>query len=155
MKGIYTLFAVIATAVLAPSHALAAAEFGTANEAKAMVGKAIVHIKAVGKEKAYADFMDMKNSAFHDRDLFVAVQDLAGNMKAHGTSPKIAGKNLMEMKDPEGKLFIKERVEFSKTKDAFWHDYTFFDPITKKPLPKSNYCEKFEDLLVCSGIFKR
>ena len=149
------LVTTILSAGLAVSGAFAATEFGTAKEAEAMVAKAIAHMKAVGNEKAYADFMDLKNTAFHDRDLFVSVQDMAGNMKAHGTSPKLAGKNVIALKDPDGKEFIKERLEFAKTKTKFWHDYTFFDPITKKPLPKSNFCERTEDVLVCTGIFKR
>jgi cytochrome c len=31
----------------------------------------------------------------------------------------------------------------------------FSDPVTKKLLPKSMYCEKLSDTAVCAGIYKR
>ena len=36
---------------------------GTAAEATAMVGKAVAHIKKVGREKAFADFNDKYSNA--------------------------------------------------------------------------------------------
>ncbi len=154
MKHAAKLVIAALSASLAASAAFAATEFGTAKEAEALVGKAIAHIKAAGKDKAYATFMD-KKGGFIDRDLFVSVIDMKGNILVHGTSPSIVGKNLLEMKDPAGKLFIKERVDMAKTQSKFWQDYTFFDPLTKKPLPKHSYCEKLNDTLVCTGTFSR
>ncbi len=154
MRCTSILSVAVLSASLAVSGAFAAGEFGTAKEAEAMVTRAVAHIKAAGKDTAYAAFMN-KSGGFIDRDLFVSVIDMEGNIKVHGTSPVIVGKNLMEMKDPAGKLFIKERVEMAKTKTKFWQDYTFFDPLTKKPLPKHSYCEKLDDTLVCTGTFAR
>ena len=50
---------------------------------------------------------------------------------------------------------MKERVELAKSKGKFWQDYKFTDPVTKKILPKSMYCEKLEETAVCAGIYKR
>jgi signal transduction histidine kinase len=129
-------------------------EFGTAKEAEALVGKAVAHIKAVGVEKAYADFTN-KEPAFTDRDLYVVVYDLEGRVHAHGQNPKMVGKELIDLRDPDGKAFVKERVELARSKGHFWHDYKFTDPITKKIAPKSTYCERLEATAVCVGIYKR
>jgi signal transduction histidine kinase len=67
----------------------------------------------------------------------------------------MVGKDFIEMKDPDGKEFVKERVAFAKSKGKFWHDYKFTDPVTKKVLPKAMYCEKLGETAVCSGIYKR
>ena len=32
--------------------------------------------------------------------------------------------------------------------------YKFTDPVTKKVLPKSMYCERLDDTVVCGGIYK-
>jgi signal transduction histidine kinase len=131
-----------------------AGEFGTAKEAEALVGKAVNHIKTAGNEKAYADFTG-KKTGWVNGDLYVVVYDLSGKVLAHGQNAKQVGLDLIGMQDADGKEFVKERVELSKSKGKFWHDYKFTDPVTKKILPKSMYCEKLEDTAVCSGIYKR
>ncbi len=131
-----------------------AEDFGTAKDAEAMVGKAISHIKSVGAESAYADFTGQKPD-FIKNDVYVVVYSMEGKALAHGQNPKQVGKDLIEFKDADGKEFIKERVELAKTKGKFWQDYKFTDPVTKKILPKSAYCEKLESSIVCAGIYKR
>jgi len=59
------------------------------------------------------------------------------------------------LKDPDGKAFVKEKVELAQTKDKFWQDYRFTNPLTKKIEPKSMYVEKREDILVACGIYKK
>jgi signal transduction histidine kinase len=131
-----------------------AAEFGTAAEAEALVKKAAAYIKANGKEKAFSEISNPKGP-FTDRDLYVVVYDLNGKCLAHGQNPKMAGKDLIDLKDPDGKAFVKERVEMAKSKDKFWQDYKFTNPLNKKIEPKSMYLEKHGDLMVGCGIYKR
>jgi cytochrome c len=141
-------------------HALAqdkakAASQGTAAEATAMVQKAIAHIKKVGREKAFADF-DNKSGPFNDRDLYVVVYDMKGKVLAHGANDKLIGKNVLELRDSDGKYFVKERVEMmSKSPDAKgWQDYKFMNPVTRQIEPKSMYLQRHEDLIVGCGIYK-
>jgi signal transduction histidine kinase len=147
------IFTVAVAAVLSVSPVLAA-EFGTAKEAESMVAKAIAHIKADGKDKAYADFTG-KKAGWTDRDIYVTVYDLSGKVMAHGQNAKQVGMDLIGLQDADGKEFVKERVELAKSKGKFWQEYKFTDPVTKKILPKSMYCEKLDDVAVCSGIYKR
>jgi cytochrome c len=148
----------VAVVVLAGGLATAAfaakGEFGTAKEAEALVGRAVAHIKAQGTAKAYQDFTG-KAPAFVDRDLYVVVYDLSGRVFAHGQNPKMVGKDLIELRDADGKAFVKERVDLARAKSKFWHDYKFTDPLTKKVLPKSTYCERVESTAVCVGVYKR
>ena len=55
---------------------------------------------------------------------------------------------------PDGKPFVKERVELAQSKGTFWQDYKFTNPVSKKIEPKSMYCENLEDAAVCGGIYK-
>jgi cytochrome c len=129
-------------------------EFGTAREAEAMVDRGVARIKAVGPELAYADFTS-RAPGFVDRDLYVVVYDLEGRVLAHGQNSKMVGKDLIDLRDADGKAWVKERVELAHSKAKFWHDYKFTDPMTKKVLPKSTYCERVESTAVCVGIYKR
>ena len=131
-----------------------AAEFGTAPEAEAMVKKAIQLIKTEGKEKAFVEINNPKGK-FVDRDLYIFVYDMDGKCIAHGFNQKMIGKELIEIRDSDGKLYVKERVEIARTKGKGWQDYKFTDPITKKIEPKSAYVERVENMIVGCGVYKR
>ena len=122
-------------------------------EATAMVKKGVAFIKAQGKDKAYAE-ISSKTSQFKDRDLYLVVYGLDGVVRAHGANEKMIGKNLIDLKDVDGKAFVKERVELAASKGTFWQDYKFTNPTNKKIEPKSAYCEKLDDTAVCGGIYK-
>jgi len=133
---------------------LARAEEGASPaEATAMVKKGVSFIKAQGKDKGYAE-ISSKTSQFKDRDLYLVVYGLDGTVRAHGANEKMIGKNLIELKDVDGKAFVKERVELAAAKGTFWQDYKFTNPTNKKIEPKSMYCEKLDDTAVCGGIYK-
>jgi len=141
---------VMAGLLVQPAHAQTQA---TAAEATAMVKKGVAFIKANGKEKGYAE-VSKKGSQFSDRDLYLVVYGLDGMVFAHGANEKMIGKNLIGLRDIDGKEFVKERVEMAKTKPTFWQDYKFTNPVDKKIEPKSMYCEKLDDTVVCGGIYK-
>jgi cytochrome c len=84
-----------------------AGEWATKEEAIALVKREVVVITERGPKKAYAEI----TRQFHDRDLYITVIDLDGKVLAHGQWGNLIGRNLINAKDPDGKLFIKERVE--------------------------------------------
>lgn len=125
----------------------------TADEATAMVKKGVAFIKAQGTEKGYAEISN-KQGQFIDRDLYLVVYGLDGTVLAHGANDKMVGKNLIDLKDIDGKAFVRERVELAQTKSSFWQDYKFTDPLTRKIEPKTTYCERLDASVVCGGIYK-
>jgi cytochrome c len=134
-------------------NAHAAGDKATAAEATAMVKKGIAFIKANGKEKGYAEISN-KSGPFVDRDLYLVVYGLDGTVLAHGANQRMVGKNLIDMKDIDGKPYVQERIDLAKSKGTFWQDYKFTNPVSKKIEPKSMYCEKLDDTAVCGGIYK-
>ena len=145
---------VIATLLtLALPASIAWAGNATQAEATAMVKKGVAFIKANGKDKGYAEISN-KQGQFVDRDLYLVVYGLDGVVRAHGANEKMIGKNLIELKDVDGKAFVKERVDLAQSKGTFWQDYKFTNPTNKKIEPKSMYCERVEDMVVCGGIYK-
>ncbi len=147
------LHAVAAALLCAAPLAALASNNATPAEATAMVKKGVAFIKANGKDKGYAEITN-KQGSFVDRDLYLVVYGLDGVVRAHGANEKMVGKNLIELKDIDGKAFVKERVELAQSKGTFWQDYKFTNPVTKKIEPKSMYCEKLEDSVVCGGVYK-
>ncbi|HVN96401.1 MAG TPA: cache domain-containing protein [Syntrophorhabdaceae bacterium] len=152
MKGFKTLLFVIVSIICFASVSIAA-EFGTPEEAEAMVKKAVALIKTQGKDKAFVEISNPKGK-FIDRDLYIFVYDLNGKCVAHGFNQKMIGVDLIDMKDPDGKLYVKERVEIAKTKGKGWQDYKFTNPTSKKVEHKRAYIEKVDDYIVGCGIYK-
>jgi cytochrome c len=131
-----------------------AAEQGTAAEAEAMVKRAVAYIKANGPEKAYEEFTN--GTSFKDRDLYISVYDLSGKNLAHGANAKLVGKDLMGLKDPDGKPLIQMLTELAKTKGKGWSEsYKFSHPVTKKFGDKMLYLERVGDTWVGVGIYKQ
>jgi len=145
--------ALAAALVAGASLAQAAAGGASAEQAAAMVKKGVAFIKANGTEKGYAEITS-KASQFKFEDLYLVVYGLDGMVHAHGANEKMVGRNLIELKDVDGKAFVKERVELGKTNVNFWQDYKFTNPETKKVEPKTMYCERLEQTVVCGGIYK-
>ena len=152
MKRMFVMALVMMFVVGFSGFALAAD--GTPAEAKAMVKKAIDYMKANGKDKAFAEFSNPKGK-FVDRDLYIFVYDMSGKCVAHGFNQKMIGKDLLEMKDSDGKFYVKERVEIIKAKGKGWQDYKFTNPVSKKIEQKSAYIEKVDDLIVGCGVYKK
>jgi signal transduction histidine kinase len=130
-----------------------AADQASAKEAEAMVQKGVAYIKANGKDKAYAEISN-KHGQFVDRDLYLTVWQFDGKVLAHGANEKMVGKMLIDMKDIDGKPFVRERMQLAKTKASFWQDYKFTNPVSKKVEPKAMYCERLDETVVCGGIYK-
>jgi cytochrome c len=152
-RGIVSALACAAGLALC-SAALAKDEWASKEEAVAMVKKGIAFIKTNGTDKGYAEITS-KDSRFKDRDLYLVVYGIDGVVRAHGQNEKMVNKNLLELRDVDGKLFVKERVELARSKGTFWQDYKFTNPVTKRVEPKQMYCERLDEVVVCGGVYRR
>lgn len=155
MRFFSMLKALLGVAVLGllMAGAAQAAEQGTAAEAEAMVKKAVAYIKANGPDKAYEEFTN--GSSFKDRDLYISVYDLTGKNLAHGANAKLVGKDLMGLKDPDGKPLVQMLTDLAKTKGKGWSEsYKFSHPATKKMGDKVMYLERVGDTWVGVGVYK-
>jgi len=151
MKRAFAFLAAIAL-VLTSLAARADETRATEPEAEAMVKKAIAFYKKNGKEKAIAEF-NKNPGPFVDRDLYVTVYTPNADALAH-INPKMVGKNMMELRDADGKYHIKERMEAAAKGTSGWQDFKFFNPVSKKIEPKRMYWEKHDGLIFACGAYK-
>lgn len=155
MKSFFKNMLLAVSVCLFSSTAFAAGDRGTADEAVALVKKAVAYIKANGKEKAFEEINNPKGQ-FVDRNLYIFVYDLKGISLAigNGNAKKMVGKNLADMRDADGTYLIKKLIEVSTTKGKGWVDYKWPNPVTNSVEKKSSYVEKLDDMLVGCGIYK-
>ena len=148
-----TSFLAAAGLALASLCASAAAEFGTLDEAKALVKKAVAYADKNGNQKAFDEF-SKSPGPFVDRDLYVVVYDMQGLALAH-PNPKWRGKNMMDIRDQSGRSWVKERSELAQKQSSGLQDTQIFNPVTKKVEPKKVYWERHGDLIFISGAYVR
>jgi len=118
-----------------------------------MVKRAVQFLKQQGSDSALAEF-SRPAPAFKQRDLYINVIDLDGNTLAHGENPKLIGRNLIDLKDADGKLFIKQFVDTAKRSGKGWIDYRWPNPVTGVLEEKTTYVEKIDDFIIGCGIYK-
>jgi len=126
---------------------------GTEEEAKEIVHKAAQFLKTNGKEKAFLEF-SKTTGQFVKGDLYVFAIDMEGLTVAHGGNPGLVGKHMFELKDAEGKRFIRELVDVARKQGSGWVDYKWLNPVNGKVLAKSTYCVCVDDISLGCGIYK-
>jgi hypothetical protein len=151
-RSLLSVFAVLLVLV-GVSPAAKADDFGSRDEARAMVERAATFLKANGKDKALAEFGNPKGQ-FIDRDLYVLTYSLEGIRLSHPYNVKLIGKSVTDAVDFDGKAYGQEILDVAKTKGSGWVDYKFTDPTTKKLADKSLYVLKVGDIILGCGIYK-
>jgi signal transduction histidine kinase len=130
-----------------------AEEKGKANEAKALLDRAVAYYTANGKDKAFAAFNNTKGKFVHS-DLYIYVIDINGDILAHGGDAKLIGQHMINLKDADGKEFIKAIIDDTKLKNRESRDYKWTNPLTKKVEKKSTFFERVGDVIIICGYYK-
>jgi cytochrome c len=149
MNRLCLLVLLIVTVPLMPTaHATGQA---TPDEAKAMAIKAAGFLKSAGPDKAFPEFT-AREGAWHDRDLYVTVTDTKGTVLAHGNNPGLVGHSVIDLKDVDGKPFIRDSVGIP---DQGWVDYKWQNPVSKAVEPKTGYYIRVGDYVVGVGAYSK
>jgi len=132
--------AFVATALLCGGAAFAAEQLGTAEEARAMLDRAIAALKA-NEAAALAQFNDQKNKEFRDRDLSIFCFGLPDGKFTAYESDFLLGANIRELKlppnDPVGQRAY-DAVANAPEGDVVTVGFDLPKPGTKKPVPKES-----------------
>jgi cytochrome c len=143
-------------ALFVTSPADAASEFGTKEEAVAMVHRVQDLFNKDGVDATFKAVDDKNNKEFHDRDLYPFILDFKGTWVAHGVRPALIGKNAFDLKDQDGKYMVREMIDITKDGGTGWVDYKWPNPLTNKIEDKSAYVAKLgEGYWVGVGVYSR
>lgn len=149
MKNILFFFLILSMSVFTIFSQQAIPE-----EAIEMINKAHDYIMEHGLDEAIEAFND-KDGDFVEGDLYIFVVNFDGMTLAHGADHSEIGQNRMELKDAEGRYFIRKLIKQAK-EGSGWVDYKWENPITKEAMPKSTYVKRIRDIdaLIGCGIYK-
>lgn len=148
--------ALAAITLLALTFACSASanEYGTRDEAVAMVKRVQAMFVKDGPDATFKAVSDKSFGEFHDRDLYPFIYDMKGTCVAHGARPALIGKNLIELKDQDGKYLIRELVDIANGPGSGWVDYKWPNPLNNKIEDKSSYVEKMGNYFVGVGVYR-
>ena len=153
MRSGWVAASVLALLTMAASVAEAHDPTGEA-EAVALVKRGVAYIRAQGRDRGFAEIIN-KQGRFTRGDLYLVVYGMDGRVFAHGANARLVGRNLMEMRDIDGRAVIRERVELAQTHLSFWQEYQYTNPVTQHIERKRTYCERLDELIVCGGVYGR
>jgi cytochrome c len=143
-------FLVLAVLLLRVPMVIASGQ-ATPEEAQAMTAKAAAYLKSVGSEKAFADF-NAKDGAWHDRDLYVTVADSHGVALANGANQGLVGKSVLDLKDPDGKPFLREMLAIKDTGSV---SFRWLNPASHAIELKTMYVVQVGDYTVGVGAYAK
>lgn len=138
------------------SAGVLAAERATAEDAIALVKKGIAYYKENGKEKALAAFND-PHGPFVQGELYFFVYSTNGDgiVLAHGQNQKMVGKYLLDVKDNDGNMMIRDAMKIANSPAGKgWINYNWPNSVTGKIEAKRTYIERAGDIWIGCGIYK-
>jgi hypothetical protein len=129
---------------------LAQGQFGTAAEAKAMLEKAVVAMKA-DKAKAL-DMFNKGEGGFKDRDLYPFCFNISDGI---ATAGPVKGKDVRTLKDASGKVFGTDVYDAAKEEGKINEvSYMFPRPGETTPSSKVSFVTKVGDQGCGVGYYK-
>jgi hypothetical protein len=154
------MIAVTSTAILALSpmaFGQQPSQFGTADEAKAMLNKTIAAVKA-DKTKAL-DMIAKGEGGFLDRDLYPFCSNVSDGKIYPFPNPNakaIFGTDARNLKDPTGKEFGKALFAAGQKPEGQITEvsYMFSRPNDPKPVPKVSFVARAGDIYCGVGYYK-
>jgi hypothetical protein len=144
-------------AILTPAFAQQS-QYGTADEAKAMLMKVVAAVKA-DKAKAL-DMFNKGEGGFADRDLYPFCSNISDGISVAISNPnaKLLGTDTRTLKDSTGRVFGLELYNAAAQKpdgQISEVSYLFVRPgPDTKPVPKMSYVTKIGDIYCGVGFYK-
>jgi cytochrome c len=123
-------------------------------DAKDWVGKSMAFYLKNGKAAALAEF-SKRDGLFTQGEMYVLVLNRRGVILAHGVDEKFIGEDSTSIKDYSGRRFIEDIIETANSEGSGFVEYTWRDPVTHDILPKRLYFQKVDNLIICSGVYRR
>jgi methyl-accepting chemotaxis protein len=125
---------------------------GTAEEAMALVDKALAHRRQASRDAFVRDLTD-PSRGFHDRDMYVFALDAAGVYRAFGGKPEKVGSRVQDIAGVDGNALLASIVAQAEVGPG-WVEYDIVNPASGAVQAKMSYVVKVDDLYVGCGVYK-
>jgi len=85
------------------------------------------------------------------------VLDADGNLLVNAGFQEQEAKNVADLSDQNGRLFVREMLDLARQREAGWIDYDWPRPGDERPSRKSSYIRRVDNgermLIVGAGVY--
>ena len=110
---------------------------------------------SISRDAAQQQALKVISKMRYDQGDYFWINDLRPFMVMHPTNPKLDGKDLSAIKDPDGVAIFNEMVALAKTKGSGNLAYRWPKPGADEPVAKTSYVQVFEPWgwVIGSGVY--
>ena len=110
---------------------------------------------SLSREAAQQQALSVVSQLRYDHDDYFWINDLRPFMVMHPTNPKLDGKDLSAIKDPDGFALFSEMARLAKDEGAGMVNYRWPKPGSEAPVQKTSYVQLFEPWgwVIGSGVY--
>ncbi len=137
---------------LVQSVAMFKLQQGSAEEAQALVERAMAHRRTTSSDSFLREITDPKRG-FHDRDMYVFVLDSNGTYVAFGGNPAKVGTRVQDIPGIDGQGLLDSIVQQAE-REPGWVEYDITNPTTGKVQTKMSYVQRVDGLYAGCGVYK-
>lgn len=151
-RFLYIITTFVVALYLTEAHAQQRA---SRDDAVALVKRTIDLIERDGIETVI-NAINNRDKRFLDRDLYLFVHDMRvpALLVAHGSNKKLIGKNTINLRDQNGKYFVRDLYDVIRRRGSGWVDYRWANAKTKKFEEKTSYVERVGNHFVGVGVYR-
>ena len=125
---------------------------GSAEEARALVEKALAHRRR-GSRDSFLRELTNPAQGFHDRDMYVFVLDRNGTYVAFGGNPAKVGTRVQDIAGIDGSGLLQSIYNQAEHEPG-WVEYDITNPTTGRVQTKMSFVQLVDDLAVGCGVYK-
>ncbi len=125
---------------------------GSAEEAAALVARAVAHRQRTSKDQFVRDVTTPANG-FHDRDMYVFILNSSGAYLAFGGNPAKVGTRVQDIAGIDGDGLL-DAIIGQAQREPGWVEYDITNPSTGKVQSKMSFVQQVDDLYVGCGVYK-
>lgn len=137
---------------LVESVALFKLQQGSAEEAVALVERAVAHRQRTSKVTFLRDVTD-PSKGFYDRDMYVFVLDDRGTYLSFGGNPAKVGTLIQDIPGIDGPGLVRDIID-QAIDEPGWVEYDITNPTTGRVQSKMSFVQKVDTLFVGCGVYK-
>jgi len=120
--------------------------------ARRWVQSAIALYETAGEKAVLAEIENPRGRFVLD-DRCVFALDINGTLLAHPLESEMKGKVLIDLKDSDGKAFLRRIIDISNNRGYGFVDYKWPHPESGKELSRTVFFEKVDRIIFCSGFY--